>query len=121
MTLTRTLLAATAFSLAALSLTACASDPKGGKGAGSRASQAVNPLELYSLKTGNATDKIALAPHDAGLSQAQSDALKAFVERRAQAAGGIVTVSLPHGAADAAMAASAAPSRRTRPISSRGC
>jgi len=104
MTLTRTVLATAAFSLAALSLAACATtDAKGAKG--SRAAQAVNPIELYSLKTGNATDKIALAPHDAGLSQAQSDALKAFTTRRAQVAGGIVVISLPHGAANAAVAA----------------
>ena len=105
MTLTRTLLATAALSLAALSLAACAGVDGKGKGAsGSRAAEAVNPLELYSLKTGNATDKIALALHDSGLSPAQSDALKAFTTRRAQAAGGIVIISLPHGAADAAAA-----------------
>ena len=69
MTLTRTVLATAAISLAALSLAACASGVDGkGKGAsGSRAADAINPLELYSLKTGNATDKIALALHDSGL------------------------------------------------------
>lgn len=107
MNLTRTLLATTAVSLAALS--ACASIDGKGKGAsGQRAAQATNPLELYSLKTQNATDKIALALHDAGLSQAQSDALKAFMTRRAQQAGGIVTISLPHGAVDATAAARSA-------------
>jgi pilus assembly protein CpaD len=106
MTLTRTFLWAAVCSLTALSLAACASVDGKGKGAsGQRAAQAANPLELYSLKTGNATDKIALALHDSGLSPAQSDALKAFVARRAKAAGGIVTISLPHGAADAAVAA----------------
>jgi pilus assembly protein CpaD len=106
MTLTRTVLATAVFSLAALSLAACAGVDGKGKGAsGTRAAEAVNPLELYKLKTGNTTDKIALALHDSGLSQAQKDALKAFVTRRAEAAGGIVTISLPHGAADAALAA----------------
>jgi pilus assembly protein CpaD len=98
MTLTRTLLVVAAFSLAALCLAACASDPKAN--APSRAAQAVNPLELYPLKAGAATDRIALALHEGGLSPAQAQAIKALVARRAQAAGGVVTLSLPHGAAD---------------------
>lgn len=99
MTLTRALLVAAAFSLAALCLAACASNPK--TPASSRAAQAVSPLELYPLKADAATDKIALALHDAGLSPAQTDAIKALAARRAEVAGGVITLSLPHGAADA--------------------
>lgn len=103
MTLTRALLVAAAFSLAALCLAACANDPKAP--GPSRAASAVNPLELYPLKADAATDKIALALHGGGLSPAQSEAIKALAGRRAQAAGGVITISLPHGAADAAAAA----------------
>ena len=106
MTLTRTLLVAAAFTLAALCLAACASAPT--PSAPSRAAQAVNPLEHYPLKADAATDRIALAVHDGALSPAQSEALKALVARRARLDGGVVIISLPHGAADAAAAARAA-------------
>jgi pilus assembly protein CpaD len=103
MTLTRTLLVAAAFSLAALCLAACANDPSlpGPK----RAAHAVNPLELHPLKAEASTDKIALALHDAGLSPAQSEAVKALADRRMKTSGGVVTISLPQGAADPAAAA----------------
>jgi pilus assembly protein CpaD len=104
MTLTRTLLVAAAFSLAALCLAACASAPKK-PAAPSRAAAAVNPLELYPLKADTTTDKIALALHEAGLSPAQADAVKALAARRAKTGGGVVTLSLPHGGAEAAAAA----------------
>jgi len=104
MTLTRTLLVAAAFSLAALCLGACASAPKK-PAAPSRAAQAVNPLELYPLKADATTDKIALAPHEAGLSPAQTEAVKQLAVRRVKTSGGVITLSLPHGAADPAVAA----------------
>jgi pilus assembly protein CpaD len=106
MTLTRTLLVAAAFTLAALCLAACASTPA--PAVPSRAAQAANPLEHYSMKADAATDRIALALHDGALSPAQSEALKALAARRARVDGGVVTISLPHGAADAAVAARAA-------------
>lgn len=103
MTLTRALLVAAAFSLAALCLAACANDPK--KPGPARAAAAVNPLELYPLKAQAETDRIALALHDGALSPAQAEALKALAARREKTAGGVVTVSLPHGGADAVAAA----------------
>ena len=103
MTLTRTLLVAAAFSLAALCLAACANDPKAP--GPSRAANAVNPLELFPLKAEAETDKIALALHEAGLSPAQTAAVKQFAARREKVSGGVITLSLPHGAADAAQAA----------------
>jgi pilus assembly protein CpaD len=103
MTLTRTLLVAAAFSLAALCLAACANDPKAP--GPMRAANAVNPLELFPLKADAETDRIALALHEAGLSPAQSEAVKQLAARRLNASGGVVTLSLPHGAADAAQAA----------------
>jgi pilus assembly protein CpaD len=94
MTSTRTLLAAAAFPLAALCLSACASQPPG--------APLLSPISQYSLKVGVAVDRIALAPHAGGLSQAQRQALQALAARRAEAGGGVVTISLPRGAADAA-------------------
>ena len=103
MTLTRTLLVAAAFSIAALCLAACANDPKA---AGpTRAANAVNPLELFPLKADATTDKIALALHEAGLSAAQSEAVRQLAARREKTSGGVITLSLPRGAADAAQAA----------------
>lgn len=102
MTLTRTLLVAAAFTLAALCLAACANDPKSPGVV--RAREAVNPLELYALKADDATDQIALAVHEGGLSPAQTSALKALAARRAEKDGGTVVISLPKGAADAAAA-----------------
>ena len=102
MTLTRTLVVAAAFSLAALCLAACANDPK--RPGVQRAAEAVNPLSLYTLKAEDQTDQIALAVHDGGLSPGQASALKALAARRAAAGGGVVMVSLPHGAADAVAA-----------------
>lgn len=95
---TKTLLVAAAFSLAALCLAACASDPK------SPAVTARNPGALYALKAESATDKIALAMHANGLSAAQRDALGAMAARRVQSNGGVVTVSLPRSGADPALA-----------------
>ncbi|MEI9891600.1 MAG: CpaD family pilus assembly lipoprotein [Caulobacteraceae bacterium] len=103
MTLTRTLLVAAAFSLAALCLAACANDPK--SPGVSRAAQATTPLDLYPLKADAETDKIALALHEGGLSPAQSEALRGLVARRTKVGGGVVTISLPHGGAAAAAAA----------------
>jgi pilus assembly protein CpaD len=100
MTLTRTLLAAAASSLAVLSLAACASDPK----TKSLNAAAATPLDLHPLKAAPAIDKIALALHEGGLSPAQAEAVNGIAARRAQDAGGVVTISLPHGAADAAVA-----------------
>lgn len=108
MTLTRVLLVAAAFSLAALCLAACANDPH--RPGPARAAAAVNPLELYPLKADATTDKIALAVHGAGLSPAQAEAVKALAARRVQTAGGVVVIALPHGAADAAAAGRAADS-----------
>ena len=106
MTLTRTLLVAAAFTLAALCLAACASEHTMDGHAAHAAP--VNPGAQYVLKAAPATDKIALMPHADGLSPAQVAALRALVARRAEVEGGPVTISLPHGAADTAAANRAA-------------
>lgn len=102
---TRNLLPAAALAAAALCLTACASTPKG---AASKAPPAITPGAQYALKVDPATDKIALALHPDGLSKAQVDALRALAARRAELGGGAVSISLPKGAADAAVANRAA-------------
>jgi pilus assembly protein CpaD len=96
MTSTRTLLAAAAVPFAALCLSACASEPAG--------VAPLNPIAQYSMKVEASVDRIALAPHTDGLSDAQLQALKGLAARRAEAGGGVVTISLPHGPADAAAA-----------------
>lgn len=102
MTVSRTLLVAAAFCLAALCLAACASDPK------SPARTARNPDALYPLRADPTTDQIALAIHADGLSLAQVEALKALAARRIKLGGGTVTLSAPGGSADAGRIAAAA-------------
>ena len=93
MTITRTLLVAAAFSLAALCLAACvASAPD------NPAREAINPGSLYALKADPATDQIALALHAEGLSQAQALALRALAERRRDTVGGTLLLSAPRTA-----------------------
>jgi pilus assembly protein CpaD len=88
-----------ALSLAALCLAACATEhPASG-------SAPLTPIDQYRLQAQAATDRLALAPHADGLSDAQAQALKALAAHRAEADGGAVTISLPHGAADAAAVA----------------
>jgi pilus biogenesis lipoprotein CpaD len=106
---TRNLLPA-AFAAAALCLTACASAPKD---TASKAPPPINPGEQFALKADSSTDKIALAPHADGLSNAQLDALRALAAHRADVDGGAVTISLPHGAADAAAASRTADAAQT--------
>jgi len=98
MTSKRTSLTAAALALGALGLTACATEPQ-------RAyAPPLTPGGQYAMKTEPGSDSVALAPHAEGLSAAQLVALKALVARRAEVGGGVVTLRLPHGAADAAMA-----------------
>ena len=78
------------------------------EGADGAGVEAITPLDHYRLKADAASDRIALAVHDGALSPAQSEALKALAARRAGVDGGVVTISLPHGGADAALAARAA-------------
>ena len=107
--LTRTFPAA-AFTLAALCLTACTSEPKG---AAAKAPPPINPGAQFVLTADAATDKIALAPHTDGLSGAQLAALRDLAARRAEVGGGVVNLSLPHGAADAAAAGRTADAAQT--------
>jgi pilus assembly protein CpaD len=98
MTSKRTSLTAAALAIGALGLAACATEPQ-------RAyAPPLTPGAQYALKTQLGDDSIALAPHAEGLSGAQLLALKALVARRAEVGGGVVTLRLPHGAADAAVA-----------------
>lgn len=98
MTLTRIVPVAAAFGLSALCLSACATPP-GPSEAG--APSPLNPISRFAMKTVPATDQIALAPHETGLSPAQINALKALAARREQATDSVVVVSLPRGAAAA--------------------
>ena len=99
MTLTRTLLVAAAFTLAALCLAACASAPA----AGLAHADPLNPSAQYVLKAEPAVDQIALAVHAGGLSPAQVDALKALAARRRGNGGRLVQLKVP-GKADPALA-----------------
>jgi pilus assembly protein CpaD len=97
MSSTRTSLTTAALAIAALGLAACATEPP-------RAyAPPLTPGAQYALKTEPGSDSIALAPHADGLSGAQLQALKALVAYRAEVGGGVVTIRLPHGAADAAL------------------
>jgi pilus assembly protein CpaD len=102
---TRNLLPAAALAAAALCLTACATTPKG---TAKKADPPITPGAQFTLKTETTTDKIALALHPDGLSKAQLAALQALAARRAEVEGGVVTLKLPQGAADAAAAGRAA-------------
>ncbi|HEY4030121.1 MAG TPA: CpaD family pilus assembly lipoprotein [Caulobacteraceae bacterium] len=97
MTSTRTLLAAS-LSVAALGLGACAAEQANRAGP-------VTPLTQYSARAEAAVDRVALAAHADGLSDAQRQALRALAQRRADVDGGAITISLPHGPADAAATA----------------
>jgi pilus assembly protein CpaD len=102
MTSTRTSLTAAALAITALGLAACATEAQ-------RAyAPPATPGAQYALKTEPGGDSIAIAPHAEGLSSAQVQALRGLAARRAEVGGGVVTIRLPHGAADAAVAARAA-------------
>lgn len=93
MTLTRTLLVAAAFSIAALCLAACvASAPD------NLAREAVNAASLYPLRALPALDQIALAQHEDGLSGPQAAALRVLADRRRDVVGGPILISAPYGA-----------------------
>ena len=77
MTSPRIPLTAAALAIAALSLAACAVD----QGVAGRAP--LSPGAQYGLKVAAGSDKIALAAHADGLSDAQLQALKALAARRA--------------------------------------
>jgi pilus assembly protein CpaD len=98
MTLTRTLLVAAAFTLAALCLAACASPATGPVAIGP-----LNPGAQYALRADPAVDQIALAVHEGGLSPAQVQAVRALAERRRENGGGPVELKLP-GKTDLALA-----------------
>jgi pilus assembly protein CpaD len=73
----------------------------------------ITPGAQFTLQSDTRTDKIALAPHVDGLSDGQLGALRALAARRAETGGGPVTISLPHGAADAAAAGRSADATQT--------
>jgi pilus assembly protein CpaD len=99
MTVTRTLLVAAAFSLAALCLAACVASPRDNPARG-----ALNPGALYPLRADPASDQIALALHAEGLSPAQVQALRALADRRRDTVGGPLLLNAPRSA-DAALVA----------------
>jgi pilus assembly protein CpaD len=99
MTSTRTSLTAAALAIAALGLAACAIEPHRDY------APPLTPGAQYAPRTEAGDDGIALALRADGLSGAQLQALKALAARRADVGGGVVTLRLPHGPADAAAAA----------------
>jgi pilus assembly protein CpaD len=101
MTVSRALLVAASYALAALCLAACATAPR------SPAVAARSPDALYPLKAETASDQVALAIHAEGLSPAQTQALRALAARRGDRMGGPVRLNAPRGAGDAARAAAA--------------
>jgi pilus assembly protein CpaD len=106
MTLTRSLLVAAAFSIAALCLAACvASAPD------NPAREAVNPAALYPLRALPALDQIALAQHEDGLSGPLAAALRGLADRRRDVVGGPILISAPYGADPALTARFAAAAR----------
>jgi pilus assembly protein CpaD len=95
-----------AYAVAALSLAACASDPK-------RAMvPARNPGAQYPLKADRASDQVALAVHAAGLSSAQVDALRALAVRHRDSQGGPLRLTAPRGAGDVLLTSRAAAAAR---------
>ena len=95
---TKSLLVLAAFSLAALCLAACASDPS------SPARTAVNPAALYPLKAEIKPDQLALALHPDGLSPAQVQALTAFAASWREEGEDAIVLQAPRGGADPALA-----------------
>jgi pilus assembly protein CpaD len=106
MTSKRIPLTAVGLALTALGLAACAALPQ-------TPVHAVTPGSQYGLKVETGADQIALAPHAEGLSDAQLQAVHALAARHAETRGGAVTLSLPHGAADAAATARSADAAQT--------
>jgi pilus assembly protein CpaD len=95
---TKSLLAPAAFSVAALCLAACASDP------GSPARTAVNPDALYPVQAEIKADQLALALHGGGLSPAQVRALTALASRWREEGEDAIVLQAPHGGADPVLA-----------------
>jgi pilus assembly protein CpaD len=95
---TKSLLVVAAFSLAALCLAACASDPS------SPARVAVNPAALYPVQADIKPDQMALAVHAGGLSPAQVQGLTALAARWRDEGEDAIVLQAPHGGADPALA-----------------
>ena len=79
--------------LAAGLLSACADH-------GAGLDQAITPTEQFPLKVAVTPGEIHLAPHPAGLSAAQREALAALADRWMQEGGGPVTIRAPISGAD---------------------
>ncbi len=86
--------------LACMALAACATDDKdvGGPAAG------LTPTQQYPMTADQHPDEVKLAPHAAGLSPAQQEALAALYGRWNDAGGGMVTIKTPLTGADPAAA-----------------
>jgi pilus assembly protein CpaD len=95
---TKSLLVAAAFSIAALCLAACASDP------GSPARTALNPGALYPVQAELKADQLALALHAGGLSPAQVQALTVLAARWREEGEDAIVLQAPHGGADPVLA-----------------
>jgi pilus assembly protein CpaD len=78
-------------------LAACADKPSG-----QAAVNAATPTQQYALKAEAHADEIRLAPHAAGLSRAQIDALAALVGRWRDTGQGPLVIQIPARTADAA-------------------
>ena len=86
--------------LACAALAACATDSKdtGGPAA------SLTPTEQYPMTADQHPDEVKLAPHTAGLSPAQQEALAALYGRWNETGGGMVTIKTPLTGGDPAAA-----------------
>ncbi len=80
-----------------LMLGACATD-------GSEAEAPILPTERYAIEVCPAPQELKLAPHAAGLSTAQADALSGFVRQWLTSGGGDITLKAPEHGPDPAAA-----------------
>ena len=62
--------------------------------------QAITPTEQFPLKVSQAPSEIRLAPHAAGLSPPQREALAVLADHWTREGGGSVTIRVPSGAGD---------------------
>jgi pilus assembly protein CpaD len=81
---------------------ACASLDDSNSKHAAKAPPPITPTEQFAITVTSAPDQILLAPHDSGLSDAQSDALAALVGRWRDAGAETITIMAPGGGDGAA-------------------
>jgi pilus assembly protein CpaD len=104
---TKLVLVLAAFSIAAMCLAACASDPR------SPARTALNPASLYPVQAEIKADQLALAVHAGGLSPLQVQTLTTLAERWREEGEDAIVLQAPHGGANPVLAGRAQSDART--------